>query len=142
MNKKAIIEILKITLLLFAIGIFAFLFNKLFNRSSCIIYNITGVPCPSCGFATAWYNVLLGNFKNAFYYNPMFFIILLIYIPSILKLFNICPQKKWINIYFIILILILIIIWILRLYLYFPLDPMRFYEKSLIAYMTSIFNVN
>ncbi len=132
LQKKALIDIIKISLLFIFIGLFVIWFNSIFNRSSCIIYNVSGIPCPSCGFATAWYNIFKGNIRKAFYYNPMFFTVFLIYIPSILNFFNIHIKKKWITNYFLTLIILLILVWLVRLYLYFPYEPMLFNENSLI----------
>ena len=43
---------------------------------TCIFKNITGLSCPGCGSQRAFHELLHFNLKNAFYYNPIFIILL------------------------------------------------------------------
>lgn len=38
----------------------------------CVVEELTGVPCPSCGMTRAWLNALHGRFARAFYFHPLF----------------------------------------------------------------------
>ncbi|HQY19347.1 MAG TPA: DUF2752 domain-containing protein [Ignavibacteria bacterium] len=43
----------------------------LFNReSSCILLNVSGIPCPLCGFTRSFEEILKLNIAGSFYYNP------------------------------------------------------------------------
>ena len=46
-------------------------FPDLFNReSSCILLNVSGIPCPLCGFTRSFEEILKFNIAGSFYYNP------------------------------------------------------------------------
>ena len=42
---------------------------------SCHFYKLTGYKCPGCGIQRALHELLNGNLKSAFLYNPLFFIL-------------------------------------------------------------------
>lgn len=44
--------------------------------TTCIIKNVTGLPCPSCGTTTAVTYLLQGAWQEAFFHNPLGFLIL------------------------------------------------------------------
>jgi Protein of unknown function (DUF2752) len=43
--------------------------------SVCLIKNITGYECPGCGMTHSVFNILHGNFIQAFYYNKLVIVI-------------------------------------------------------------------
>ncbi|HAY34870.1 MAG TPA: hypothetical protein DCY06_12130 [Bacteroidetes bacterium] len=46
-------------------------FPDIFNRdSSCILLNITGIPCIFCGLTRSFEELINFNLANSFYYNP------------------------------------------------------------------------
>ncbi|NLZ47488.1 MAG: DUF2752 domain-containing protein [Clostridiales bacterium] len=115
--------------ILAAIGAVSILFGHITNRSICLFYNITGVPCPGCGMTRAFLHLFKGNILQAFKYNPLF--PLVIFIPFMTNL------KKVRYIYF--AAALVIIVWIIRLKLYFPnTEPMLYMEDNFISYLKVI----
>ncbi len=46
------------------------------DRPSCLIKNMTGIPCPTCGMTRAYKYFLHGDFQEAFYYHPLFLLVI------------------------------------------------------------------
>ncbi len=57
------------------------------NINLCVFYNTTGVYCPSCGMTRAYVALMHLDFKQAFYYNPMFFLVPLAILPFFIEQF-------------------------------------------------------
>ena len=125
-NKKNINKI--------AIIILALLIYKILGSSTrCIFKNQIGIPCPACGMTRAFENLINGNIKEAFYYHPLFIVVILV---AIMILFR---KNKTINrIYkskktYIFLIVIIIGLYIIRMILFFPdIKPMDYYEDNML----------
>ena len=87
----------------------------------CMIRNVTGYPCPGCGMTRAHIEVLKLNFKNAFYYHPLFIFPSIIFFAVIfqkrLKIANYIYHNNYIIIS---ILLIFIIVYIIRFILLFP----------------------
>ncbi len=65
--------------MVFAIGFAVYIlsFELLFHdRSNCLIKNVTGIPCPTCGMTRAYKYFLHGDFKEAFYFHPLFLLVI------------------------------------------------------------------
>jgi len=118
-SKQSIIII--ISIIAFAAILYFFNPENTIWLPKCSFYTITGYQCPSCGGQRAIYQLLHGNLKEAFLFNPFLIIslpyaILLIlvtwFIPKHkgVKLRNFCYHKITITIY----LILLIIWWIVR----------------------------
>jgi len=86
------------------------------DRSLCLFFNITGLPCPSCGMTRAWRQVTALKIKRAFDCHPLFWIIPLIPLCSFL---GECKKnwEKYINIVWIAIAFIFMIVWFIRVML-------------------------
>lgn len=103
--------------------------------TKCVIKNITGIPCPSCGMTRSYLHVLDGNFSAAFYDHPLFFTVPLVLI--ITYVLSVKPEDKKLtkvlSIILYILIALFIIVYIYRMIHYFPhTDPLKFYDRGFI----------
>lgn len=114
------------------IGIALIVTSNFISGSFCIFYRFLGIPCPTCGITRAVKYLLVGDFYNAFYFHPLF--PLLIFFP----LFFTKKGEKCIYI----IGSIFIIVWILRMFFLFPnTPPMNINEDAiLIKVITYIFN--
>lgn len=70
---------------------------------TCPIKFLTGISCAGCGMSRAWLSVLQGNIDMAFYYHPLFLLV----IPLII--FMVLAHKTNKKIFKVILVIILII---------------------------------
>ena len=131
-------QIKKTAFVLFTIGGISFLVSQFTDKSLCIFYNVTGVPCISCGLTRAFKSLFKLDIYGAFFYHPLFFLIPII--PFLLlRAKNENIQKK-LNILSIIVIALFITVWIIRLILYFPNEyPMTFNENSIFGNIILIF---
>lgn len=60
------------------------LYNLLTQQSNhftvCIVKNVTGIPCPSCGSTRSLFSLISGDFSQAWYYNPIGYLYLIVLI--------------------------------------------------------------
>jgi len=100
--------------LLFLLLIVYYFLNKNYGISiHCPIHEITGLYCPGCGITRMFFSILKLDFYQAFRYNPLVFILVIIYVVyRIIKLFkkDLLIKDK----YLFLLLIILIIYGILR----------------------------
>lgn len=89
------------------------LFLYLVLDLKCPFRLIFGIPCAGCGMTRAIIEAIQLDFKRAFYYHPLFFIMPTIglFIIFINKL-----SKRFIYIYWIIILSAFIIVYVIRLY--------------------------
>ena len=80
----------------------------------CLLKDIFGVPCPSCGMSRAFYCVLRLDFSMAFYYNPAFWVIPLLCVTGAAAIADKKRRKLWAAL-FGALILVIVAVWIYRL---------------------------
>lgn len=80
---------------------------------TCLIKSTFGVSCLGCGMTRACFSALTFNFKQAFYYHPLWIIM----IPSIVLLFYlwIKDKKRLFKLTIGIIIILFIIVYIIRL---------------------------
>ena len=120
---KGKIEAVKIYLVLLLIGGIAFVVSLFTDISLCIIWNVTGIPCFSCGMTRAFGS--LPDVRRAFFYHPLFFTV-----PFLPLLVLVSARVR--NIMSAVLIILFIGLWITRMILLFPhTAPMEYNESSL-----------
>lgn len=100
------------------------------QKSICIIYNTSGIPCPSCGITRAFLSVVKFNFAQAFKFHPLFPVVPILFY-SYLK----GKQKLLIAI-----CLLFIFVWVIRMILYFPgVEPMNYNNSSIFGIILDYF---
>jgi hypothetical protein len=52
------------------------------DKSICLIKQVTGLPCPSCGATRSIILLVKGDYKDAMFYNPIGIILLIIMISA------------------------------------------------------------
>ena len=90
------------------------LYIVFFTINPCLFYELTGFYCPSCGVTRMFKSLVNLEIYQAFRYNPLVFILLIITFIYIIFCFI---KKKIIIIedkYLILLVIIIIAFWILR----------------------------
>lgn len=109
-------------LFIFLLGLASLVFVAETQKSICLIYNITGLPCPSCGMTRAFLSLARLDFMKAFHDHPLFLLV-----PVLFYSYFKGKQKLLIAI-----CLLFIIVWIIRMILYFPLvEPMNYNSNSI-----------
>lgn len=115
--------------ILAAIGAVSILVGFITDRSICLFYNTTGIPCPGCGMTRSYLHLFKGRLAEAFHFHPLF--ALVVFLP-----FLITTDKKR---YLYSAVFVLIAVWIIRLKLYYPnVEPMVYMEDNLIAFVKSL----
>lgn len=121
MNKKRTIIILtELAIIIFAV-ILVNTVNITQYTIGCWFYQATGLQCPSCGGTRCIINIFQGNFKEAFFLHPIYFItvvyLLIVNIIYIINIYRKEKKAKWIYPkpwYAIVLAIILVVYGFLR----------------------------
>lgn len=121
MNKKRTIIILtELAIIIFAV-ILVNTVNITQYTIGCWFYQATGLQCPSCGGTRCIINIFQGNFKEAFFLHPIYFItvvyLLIVNIIYIINIYRKEKKAKWIYHkpwYAIVLAIILVVYGFLR----------------------------
>lgn len=103
----------------------------------CLIKNITGYPCPTCGMTRAYIALFNLDIAKAFYYHPLFF---LIPILGFILIFGERPKISifaksklfWISVSG-----LFIIVYIIRMILVFPNEPLDYQHINLSTFIRS-----
>lgn len=79
---------------------------------TCPIKFLTGISCAGCGMTRAWISVLHLQFKEAFYYHPLFFVV-----PAAVVVFSLKKRidKKLYAAFFGVIIAAFLIVYLYRL---------------------------
>ncbi len=105
----------------------------------CPLNFLFGIPCPLCGITRAFLSVLRGDFASAFYYHPLWPLVLLVILFIVLKQTGILRVSyKSMNIGAVIIALVFLVCFILRHVFHSPVVEVDF-EDSLICKIYSIF---
>lgn len=108
------------------------------TKGTCIIKAITGIPCPGCGLTRAHLAFLKLDFKNAFYYHPLFFIVIPFIIYVIVSKKPLLGSKRNEIFLYTIIATLFIGVYIYRMLTLFPTTaPMDVNEYSI---LTKLFN--
>ena len=88
----------KLIVILFFLFIIYFFLNEVLNFSiPCLFHELTGLYCPGCGITRLFFSLLKFDFYQAFRYNPLIFLlIILCLIYWIIKI--LLKKLKWIDI--------------------------------------------
>lgn len=88
--KKRLIRVLIILSILSILGlIYVYIFENNIFKVPCIFNKLTGKLCPGCGITRCIVSILHGDFKKAYHYNRLVFILLpLVTIYIIYWLYN------------------------------------------------------
>ena len=117
--------IVTIVLTIAAVGILSLAAAYFAEISLCPVYNLVGIPCPSCGMTRAWAFALQGRAGEALAYQPMFWVVILLPFLAL--------KRKVINIAALSILVMLIAVWAVRMLCLFPhTEPMTINDNALI----------
>ena len=131
---KSMKTVIKTYLILAVIGGIAFVLSLFAGISPCIIYHVTGLPCPACGLTRAFISVARFEWRQAFFYHPLFLPAPLV---PLLTLERVPP--KWRNILAFAVLGVFVAVWIVRMVLFFPdTPPLDYNSNSLFEWLFRI----
>ena len=117
-------RVVKLYLILAAVGGFALAMPLLAGVGPCILYYAVGIPCPACGMTRAF--ISLPDVGQALVYHPLFFTV------PFIPLLGFLPERRM-NIGAVVLIVLFLGVWVVRMVLFFPhTQPMVLNENSLV----------
>ncbi len=129
-NKAFIFAVLTIALIVF-----------LSSDSMCLIRLTTGLPCPTCGMTRAALSLLRLDFRTAFTYHPMIFVVIPALISGAILILTGKASKKRHLPWLIALAVSLFIVYVVRMVLFFPdKEPMVFDPNSLAGFLIRLFS--
>ena len=105
---------MKLILILISFLIIYFILSELLDVGiPCLFYEITGYYCPGCGITRLLFSLLKLDFYQAFRYNPLIFILIIItgiywLVKFILKKFMIISIEIPNYVYYILLVIVII----------------------------------
>ncbi len=92
----------------------------------CLFHDITGLYCPGCGSLRAFHQLLHGNIRTAFSYNPLFVVFVPVSVVFAALYMNSSSRKMFESRLWIWLFLIIVICyWILRNIPAYPFDYLK-----------------
>ncbi|WP_086329406.1 DUF2752 domain-containing protein [Candidatus Enterococcus mansonii] len=107
------------------------------NLELCIFKHTFGVPCPGCGMTRAFIHLFHLDFKEAFYYHPLFWLVpivfgIFLFRKKVLLFERICENK-----YFTAGALgLFLTVYLIRMVVLFPnTAPMDYNQHSVVARM-------
>jgi len=106
-------NVLKIFAILAIIGGIAFVLSLFFDLNICVVYNIIGLPCPACGMTRAFMSAAKLNFRQAFSYHPLFFLVPIIPFFAWERI-----PKKFRDIFCIAMTFLFFAVWIFRIIIF------------------------
>ena len=84
--------------------------NRYFGFSiPCVFHEITGFYCPGCGVTRMLFSLLKLDFYQAFRYNPLLFILLILFLMC--KIIELVKKRKIVfseKVYYVIIVILLI----------------------------------
>ena len=102
----------------------------------CPVETMLGIPCPGCMMTTALYYLIQFDFKNAFYFNPAIYLLILMFIPLVVSYYR--NKSLFIKLLWITLIL-WGMIYVYRMITIFPDFPMPYVENNVITKVRVIY---
>jgi hypothetical protein len=96
------------------IGAVSIAYASVTGRSICPFLNITGIPCPSCGMTRACLRAARLDFRGAFEFHPLFWVI------PVIPLLSFINERGWIreralSRCYIGLAVLTVVVWVVRL---------------------------
>ena len=113
-------------------GIALMILLRIAGGSGCLVKNLFGIPCPTCGMTRAWLHFFWGDFTGAFMFHPLFLLpaiiaVLFIFIPRIRQYLR--SSVLWVPV-----ALLFVSVYAVRMYLYFPhMPPMDFNHHAILV---------
>ncbi len=109
---------------------------SLAGPSGCMIKAVTGLPCPGCGLTRAYVALFHGHFRDAFFYHPLFPVVLLIGAcvagKQLPLLSSLVSNERWWGMIF----AAFSGVYIIRMVVYFPhTPPMDFHTQAIVPRM-------
>lgn len=118
--KKRLLKVFSVNIILLLLFLGYYYLNKYFYIGiPCLFYKITNFKCPGCGVTRMLFSLLKLDFKSAFFYNPVVFILLPFIIFSIIyqEYIYITKRKSKLNVpkyVYYVIIIVLVLFGILR----------------------------
>ena len=101
--------------------LFFYLFDP--EGSNCLVKRTIHIPCPMCGMSRAHYYLLTLNFKEAWHFHPLVYLMPVIYMTLLFKGYGIFNKLFTSKLFWGVIIGLFIVTYIIRMYLYFPHTP-------------------
>lgn len=104
--------------IVFLIGIIALVYLSTWyigHPIGCIFERFLGISCPGCGLFTAWYFALQGQIQLALYFNPLFWLIPILFLILFIDKFILAKPSPKTNYILIPIVLTFIIVYLLRI---------------------------
>ena len=99
--------------------------------SPCIIYLVTGLPCPACGLTRAFISLARLDLRQALAYHPLFFVVP--FVP-LLAMKRITEKQR--NVLAFTVLGVLVAVWIVRMVMLFPhTPPLDYNDNSLFEWL-------
>lgn len=115
-------------------GLYYGLITLIDTGTRCVYKNLFGIPCPGCGMTRSYLHLLKGEWKEAFYDHPLFILVPVIVVLSILMLKQGLSKRahRILSVALLVIAAVFILMYIYRMVLLFPdKDPLKFYDRGL-----------
>lgn len=134
-NKKisALLSVLSAALLYFFLVIISG------SDSFCYIKIVTGIPCPGCGMTRALFSFLSLEFSKAFFYHPLFPLVLIFPFMFIFRKNRLVNRINKNSKFWQAILVLFVSLWLIRMVLFFPdTPPFDFGKDSVVSGIISL----
>jgi len=119
--------------ILFFIVYLAYFFIFHHDETNCLVKLTIGIPCMTCGMSRAFVSLIFLDFKQAFHFHPLIFIVPFIFTVLLFRETKFMGKIYHSKIWWSTILLLFVVVYIIRMFLYFPhTGPMDYYSNPLI----------
>ncbi len=112
------------------------------NIYDCPLDYFLGIPCPLCGMSRAFLSLLRLDFADAFYYHPLWPVVVIVVIVLLLNWFHIIEaSRKKANAAWIAVAVLFVLCFIIRHIYHSPIVEIHFEDSVACRYITMLGNL-
>ena len=99
----------------------------------CYFKTTFGIPCPGCGLTRSLVSLFYGDIYSAFYYHPLFAVVIFIVILAVLQKAGIFTGIWKSSMFWVVILVLFVATYIVRMVFFFPdVEPMTLNRSSVL----------
>lgn len=92
-----------------------------------------GIPCPGCGLTRAFVRLFSGNLAGAFYFHPLFLVVIVLAILMVFRKFPLSRSILDSSMFWVVILFLFVITYVIRMMFFFPdTEPMTLNRSAIL----------